>query len=88
VDIKQWRPAADELVRDGVTSKDPAIVAAVLAENAAGAAPSTIGRRHNLHHSTVGRIVAGAHHRGMFNQLLGGGQVLGGIDLSESPAAC
>lgn len=73
MDINQWRPAADELVRNGVTSKDPAIVAAVLAENAAGTAPSTIGRRHNLHHSTVGRIVAGAHHRGMFNQAITSG---------------
>jgi hypothetical protein len=88
VDIKQWRPAADELVRDGVTSKDPAIVAAVLAENAAGAAPSTIGRRHNLHHSTVGRIVAGAQHRGLFNRRIVGEPVLSGVDLSESPAAC
>lgn len=88
VDIKRWRPAADELIRDGVTSKDPAIVAAVLAENAAGTAPSTIGRRHNLHHSTVGRIVASAHRRGMFNRLIAGAPTLSGVDLSESPAAC
>lgn len=57
---RQWRPAADELVRCGVTSKDPAVVAAVLADHAAGTAPSTIGRRHRVHHSTVGRILAGA----------------------------
>lgn len=88
VDITRWQPAADELVRTGVTSKDPAIVAAVLAENAAGTAPSTIGRRHNLHHSTVGRIVAGAHHRGMFNRLMVGGPALSGVNLSESPTAC
>lgn len=56
----QWRPAADRLVRDGVTSKDPAIVAAVLADHAAGTAPTTISRRHKVHHSTVGRILAGA----------------------------
>ena len=31
-DVNRWRPAADELVRDGVTSKDAAVVAAVLAE--------------------------------------------------------
>lgn len=86
-DIRRWRPAADELVRDGVTSKDPAIVAAVLAENAAGTAPSTIGRRHNLHHSTVGRIVAGAHDRGMFNRRIGVGPALrSGGNLAESPA--
>jgi hypothetical protein len=59
---RQWRPAADELVRCGVTSKDPAIVAAVLADHAAGTAPSTISRRHRVHHSTVGRILAGAAH--------------------------
>lgn len=88
VDIKRWRPAADELVREGVTSKDPAVVAAVLAENAAGTAPSTIGRRHNLHHSTVGRIVASADRRGMFNRLIAGAPALSGVDLSESPAAC
>lgn len=58
-DLRQWRSAADQLVRDGVTSKDPTIVATVLAEQAAGTAPSTIGRRHNLHHSTVGRILEG-----------------------------
>lgn len=62
MDLRRWRVAADELVRDGVTSKDPAIVAAVLADDAAGTAPSTIGRRHNLHHSTVGRILE-AHAR-------------------------
>lgn len=57
---QQWTPVADELVRSGVTSKDPAIVAAVLADHAAGTPPSTIGRRHNVHHSTVVRILAGA----------------------------
>jgi hypothetical protein len=51
---------ADKLIRSGVTSKDPAIVAAVLADHAAGTPPTTIGRRHNVHHSTVGRILAGA----------------------------
>lgn len=56
----RWRPAADELVRSGVTSKDPAVVAAVLAEHAAGTLPGTISRRHKVHHSTVGRILAGA----------------------------
>jgi hypothetical protein len=57
---QRWTPVAHELVRSGVTSKDPAIVAAVLADNAAGTPPSTIGRRHQVHHSTVGRILAGA----------------------------
>jgi hypothetical protein len=56
----RWRPAADRLVREGVTSKDPAIVAAVLADHAAGTPPTTISRRHKVHHSTVGRILAGA----------------------------
>jgi hypothetical protein len=57
---QRWTRVADELVRSGVTSKDAAIVAAVLADHAAGTPPSTIGRRHNVHHSTVGRILAGA----------------------------
>ena len=56
----RWTPLADRLIRSGVTSKDPAIVAAVLADHAAGTPPGTIGRRHKVHHSTVGRILAGA----------------------------
>jgi Protein of unknown function (DUF2637) len=55
-----WKTAADQLVRDGVTSKDPELVAAILAEHAAGTAPSTIGRRQNVHHSTVNRILSAA----------------------------
>jgi hypothetical protein len=55
-----WKPTADELVRSGVTSKDPEVVAAVLAEHAAGTPRSTIGRRLAIHHQTVGRILAGA----------------------------
>jgi len=56
---QKWRSAADELVRTGVTSKDPEVVAAVLAEHAAGTPTGTISRRHSVHHSTVGRILAG-----------------------------
>jgi hypothetical protein len=55
-----WKSTADELVRSGVTSKDPTVVAAVLAEHAAGTSRSTIGRRLAIHHQTVGRILAGA----------------------------
>jgi hypothetical protein len=58
--LMAWKSTADELVRSGVTSKDPAVVAAVLAEHAAGTARSTIGRRLAIHHQTVGRILAGA----------------------------
>jgi Protein of unknown function (DUF2637) len=58
--LVRWRLTADELVRSGVTSKDPQIVAAVLAEHAAGTPPTTIGRRLDVHHTTVGRILAGA----------------------------
>jgi hypothetical protein len=36
------------------------VVAAVLAEQAAGTSRSTIGRRLAIHHETVGRILAGA----------------------------
>lgn len=58
--VRQWAPTAHQLVRDGVTSKDPDTVAAILAEHAAGTPPSTIGRRQNVHHTTVGRILAAA----------------------------
>ena len=56
----EWKPTADQLVREGVTSKDPDVVAAILAEHAAGTPPSTIGRRQNVHHSTVNRILIAA----------------------------
>jgi hypothetical protein len=59
-ELARWKPTADELVRNGTTSKDPETVAAILAEHAAGTAPSTISRRRGVHHSTVGRILAGA----------------------------
>jgi hypothetical protein len=58
--IVQWTHTAQQLVRNGTTSKDPAVVAAILAEHAAGTPPSTISRRRGVHHSTVGRILAGA----------------------------
>jgi hypothetical protein len=58
--LMAWKATADELVRSGVTSKDPQVVAAVLAEHAAGTSRSTIGRRLAIHHQTVGRILAGA----------------------------
>jgi hypothetical protein len=58
--LMAWKSTADELVRSGVTSKDPAVVAAVLAEHAAGTSRSTIGRRLAIHHQTVGRILDGA----------------------------
>jgi len=58
--LTAWQATADELVRRGVTSKDSQVVAAVLAEHAAGTSPSTIGRRLAIHHQTVGRILAGA----------------------------
>jgi len=56
----RWLPVAERLVRSGVTSKEPRVVAEILAEHAAGTPPSTIGRRLEIHHSTVSRILAGA----------------------------
>ncbi|HXA13397.1 MAG TPA: DUF2637 domain-containing protein [Mycobacterium sp.] len=58
--VAEWKPTADQLVRDGITSKNPDVVAAILAEHAAGTPPSTIGRRQRVHHTTVGRIVNAA----------------------------
>jgi hypothetical protein len=52
-----WKPTADQLVRAGITSKDADVVAAILAEHAAGTPLTTIGRRQNVHHTTVARIL-------------------------------
>jgi hypothetical protein len=59
-ELVRWKLTADELVRNGTTSKDSETVAAILAEHTAGTPPSTISRRRRVHHSTVGRILAGA----------------------------
>jgi hypothetical protein len=58
--LERWLPIAELLVGDGVTTKDPATVAAVLAQRAAGTAPTTIGRRYGIHHTTVTRILEAA----------------------------
>lgn len=59
-DVERWRPVAESLVRDGVTSKHPRLVAAILAHREAGVPPSAIGRHHQVHHTTVGRILSAA----------------------------
>jgi hypothetical protein len=56
----RWAPIAETLVRQGITSKDSGLVATILAQREAGVPPSTIGRAHNVHHTTVGRILAAA----------------------------
>jgi hypothetical protein len=58
--IERWQPVAESLVREGVTSKDPHLVAAILAQREAGVLPSVIGRRHRVHHTTVRRILSAA----------------------------
>jgi hypothetical protein len=58
--IKRWRPVAESLVREGVTSKHPQLVATILAQREAGVPPSTIGRTYKVHHTTVGRILSAA----------------------------
>jgi hypothetical protein len=58
--IQRWEPVAESLVRDGVTSKHPRLVATILAQREAGVPPSTIGRTHKVHHTTVGRILTAA----------------------------
>jgi hypothetical protein len=60
VDTERWRPVAESIVREGVTSKHPQLVAAILAQREAGVPPSTIGRHHKVHHTTVGRILSAA----------------------------
>lgn len=56
--VARWQSTARSLVESGVTQKDPGVVAQILAEHAAGTPPSTIGRRLDVHHSTVRRILA------------------------------
>ncbi len=58
--VEQWQPVAESLVRDGITTKDPDLIAKILADSAAGTPPSTIGRRHEIHHTTVNRILSAA----------------------------
>jgi len=58
--VERWQPMAESLVREGITTKDPDLIAKILADNAAGTPPSTIGRRHEIHHTTVNRILSAA----------------------------
>lgn len=58
--VERWRPVAESLVQEGVTSKSPTLIAEILADNEVGTPPSTIGRRHEVHHTTVARIVSAA----------------------------
>jgi hypothetical protein len=58
--VMRWTPIAETLVRQGVTTKDTALVATILAQREAGIPPSTIGRAHKVHHTTVGRILSAA----------------------------
>ena len=60
VSVERWQPVAESLVRDGITTKDPDLIAKILADSAAGTPPSTIGRRHEVHHTTVNRILSAA----------------------------
>jgi hypothetical protein len=59
-DIQRWQPVAESIVRDGVTSKHPRLVATILAQREAGLPPGTISRHHKVHHTTVGRILSAA----------------------------
>jgi hypothetical protein len=58
--IERCEPVAQSLVRDGVTSKHPQLVATILAHREAGVPPSTIGRTYKVHHTTVGGILSAA----------------------------
>lgn len=59
-DIERWQPLAESIVREGVTTKDARLVAIILAQREAGVPPSTIGRHHRVHHTTIGRILSAA----------------------------
>jgi hypothetical protein len=56
--VGRWMSVAESIVQEGITSKDPALVATILAQREAGMPPSTIGRTFNVHHTTVGRILS------------------------------
>jgi hypothetical protein len=58
--VARWTPIAETLVRQGITTKDSDLVATILAQREAGVPPSTIGRAHKVHHTTIGRILAAA----------------------------
>lgn len=60
--VERWQPVARSLVRDGITTKNPDLIAKILADSEAGTPPSTIGRRHEVHHTTVNRILSAAEH--------------------------
>ena len=71
--IQEWLPVAQTLVGDGVTrgrmrrwpqEEHPKVVATILADHAAGTRPSTIGRRRDVHHETVGKILEAAEAAG------------------------
>jgi hypothetical protein len=59
-DIERWRPVAEAIVREGITSKPPRLVATILALREAGVPTNSIGRHHRVHDTTVGRIVSAA----------------------------
>jgi len=61
--VRRWQPVAESLVRDGVTTKEPELVATILAEREAGTRPGTIERQHKVHHSVVRRVWAAADER-------------------------
>jgi hypothetical protein len=56
--VGRWMSVAESIVQEGITSKDPALVATILAQREAGMPPSTIGRTFKVHHTTVGRILS------------------------------
>ncbi|WP_233151365.1 hypothetical protein [Mycobacterium lehmannii] len=71
--IQQWLPVAHTLIGDGVTrgrmrrwpqEEHPTVVATILADHAAGTPPSTIGRRRDVHHEMVGKILLAAEAAG------------------------
>jgi hypothetical protein len=56
----RWISVAESLVQQAITTNDIALVATILAQREAGVPPSTIGRAHKVHHTTVGRILSAA----------------------------
>lgn len=61
--VRRHLPVAESLVRDGVTTKEPELVATILAARQAGTPPGTTERQHKVHHSVVKRVWAAADKR-------------------------
>jgi hypothetical protein len=55
-----FQSVAETLVRNRVTTKEPELVAMLLADRAAGMRPTAIANKHGVHHSVVKKVLDAA----------------------------